>query len=443
MNLGNGNFGVDASQAAALASAIGGRGGPLADRLMQLQQQLASVNQEQAVAYAPVFYPGTTDAASANSITLGISEERSGVDFRLQLVTTVRVTGIVSNTSGLAPSGTQVALVPGERSGTPSVPGLMNNVTRVGPDGRFTFNNVTPGQYQLQARATIREQPAAGTAQNQPPGGGRGGGIAQVLWAMAPVGVGAQNPPDIVLTLQPGMTVGGRVVFPSTAGDSADPTRVRVSLTPRGGQTFEIGAALTPVQADETGRFSIVGVAPGRYTVSASLAGPGRAQGAGGRGQGPAQGNGRIGGPAGGSTQWFLESAIVDGKDVLDFPMEIGPNQNVSNIQLSFTGERQELSGTIQDGAGRPTSDFTIIVFPPDTRYWTPQARRIAAARPGTDGRFTFPSLPPGDYRLTAVTDVEPGEWYDPAFLNQLNAVSIPVSVGPGEKKVQDIRLAQ
>jgi hypothetical protein len=71
-----------------------------------------------------------------------------------------------------------------------------------------------------------------------------------------------------------------------------------------------------------------------------------------------------------------------------------------------------------------------------------PQARRITATRPGTDGRFTFRGLPAGDYRLTAVTDVEPGEWYDPAFLNQLGSVSIPISLTEGQRKVQDIRLA-
>jgi hypothetical protein len=50
--------------------------------------------------------------------------------------------------------------------------------------------------------------------------------------------------------------------------------------------------------------------------------------------------------------------------------------------------------------------------------------------------------LPAGDYRLTAVTDVEPGEWYDPNFLSQLVQVSIPISLREGEKKVQDIKVA-
>jgi hypothetical protein len=64
------------------------------------------------------------------------------------------------------------------------------------------------------------------------------------------------------------------------------------------------------------------------------------------------------------------------------------------------------------------------------------------AARPGTDGRFSFRNLPAGSYRLTAVTDVEPGEWFNPDFLSQLGAASIPLTLADGERKVQDIRLA-
>jgi hypothetical protein len=126
----------------------------------------------------------------------------------------------------------------------------------------------------------------------------------------------------------------------------------------------------------------------------------------------------------------------------LDFPLDVAPSQDVSGVLLTFTDKSQELTGTIQDTSGRPTADYTIIVFPSDKRFWLPQARRIASTRPGTDGRFTFRSLPAGDYRLTAVTDVEPGEWYDPDFLAQLVGASIPILINEGDRKTQDIRLA-
>jgi hypothetical protein len=142
------------------------------------------------------------------------------------------------------------------------------------------------------------------------------------------------------------------------------------------------------------------------------------------------------------TTSWTLKSAVVNGVDVLDFPISVEPNQDVNGMLRTFTSQTQEISGSIQDATGRPTSDFTIVVYPADRRYWTPQSRRIAATRPDTEGRFTIRGLPAGNYQLTAVTDAETGEWYNPEFLDQLVGASIPISLAEGEKKTQDVRVA-
>jgi hypothetical protein len=268
--------------------------------------------------------------------------------------------------------------------------------------------------------------------------------VAQVLWAAADVAVNGQDVSGLSLILQPGMTVAGRVTFDGTANKPADLTRMRVSMTPRGQQSLEMGG-IPPAQVDESGQFTIHGVAPGKYTLSANIP-PDVPQNGAGAGALAAGGRGRTGGAAAGAgarPSWTLQSALVNGRDVLDFPLEIGTSgAGVPDVTLVFTDKTQQLSGTIQDSAGRPAPDFTIIVFPADNRFWLPQARRIGSTRPGTDGKFTLRGLPAGEYRMTAVTDVEPGEWYDPAFLNQLQGVSIPLSIREGESKVQDVKLA-
>jgi hypothetical protein len=430
-----------AADGAALAGlAASGRGSALLDRVAQLQEQLAQAEQQPSTAYAPVYYPGTTSPSGATTVTLGVGEERSGIDFQLQLVPTTRVTGVVAGPNGAPPAGTQVALLPSDRSALPGVFAFAINQTRVGPDGRFTFTNVTPGQYSLQARATIREDPPGSAPATR---GGRGGpngpfqagAVTQVLWAATEVAVGGQPQPELVLTLQPGMTVGGRIEFePGSTPVPTDLTRIRVNLVARGPQSFEIGGT-PPGQTEASGHFTIAGVAPGRYTINAGVAPQaGAGRGAAARG---------IGAPGlAGTGQWTLKSAIIEGRDVLDFPIDIGPNENLSNAVLTFSDKTQELSGTIQDASGQPTSDFTIILFPSDSRYWTPQSRRISSARPGTDGRFTIRGVPAGSYRLTAVTDVEPGEWYDPAFLGQVQQASIPITLEEGARRTQDIRVA-
>src|SRR4030095_5724660 len=114
-------------------------------------------------------------------------------------------------------------------------------------------------------------------------------------------------------------------------------------------------------------------------------------------------------------------------------------NQDV-NATIMFGEKTQEVTGTIQDTAGAPTSDYTIVLFASDKSFWVPNARRIRTVRPGTDGKFNFTNLPVGDYKLTAVTDIEPGEQFDPNFLEQLVNSGVPVVLREGEKKVQDIK---
>jgi hypothetical protein len=95
----------------------------------------------------------------------------------------------------------------------------------------------------------------------------------------------------------------------------------------------------------------------------------------------------------------------------------------------------------VHDAAGRPMPEVYILVFSADRAFWTPQSRRIASKRPGSDGRYSVSNLPPGTYLLAAVTDVEPGQWFDPAYLQQLMPSAIRFTIGEGEKKVQDLRL--
>ena len=397
----------------------------------QLAQQLGIPDGAPSAAYAPVYYPGTATPSGATTIALGTAEERSGVDFQLQLVPTARVQGSVVSQDGTLPANIQLSLMAMGPGGTPVEPQQGGSATRVDGSGQFTFRDITPGQYSLQARAVVRRNDAADGGRAGGPG--RGGPvppnqIAQVLWASTDVSVSGRDISDIQLVLQPGMTVGGRVEFRGlSAAAPTDLSAVRVTLSPRAQQNM--GGGATPVAVvDEFGRFTMTGVAPGRYSLSGSANQGGRGRGAGSTG--------------GTNASWSMASAIVDGRDILDFPLDVAPHENIRDAVVTFVDRTQDLSGRIQDAMGRPTADFTIVVFPTDTRYWLPRARRIASTRPGTDGTFTFLDLPAGDYRLTAVTDVEPGEWYDPNFLSQLVPVSIPITLRDGEKKVQDIKVA-
>jgi hypothetical protein len=67
----------------------------------------------------------------------------------------------------------------------------------------------------------------------------------------------------------------------------------------------------------------------------------------------------------------------------------------------------------------------------------------VRVQRPGTDGKYSFVDLPPGDYVLAAVSDMEPDAWRDPAFLRSLVVGGVRVTIGEGEQKTQDVRIGR
>jgi hypothetical protein len=231
---------------------------------------------------------------------------------------------------------------------------------------------------------------------------------------MAEISVSGAPVSGVVLTLQPGVTVQGRLDYSGAAPRPAPTARVRVTVAPVGPDAGATGASSVTATVGPDGRFLVPGLVPATYRVRTVSGAPG----------------------------WTLESAMAAGRDTLDFPFEIEPGQPVPELQVTLTDKTSALAGAIQDALGRPTADYTVILFPADSRYWVPQARRTQSTRPTTGGRFSFSGLPAGDYRLAAVTDVESGQWYDPAFLQQLVAASVPVSLAPGQSRTQDLRVA-
>lgn len=385
----------------------------LATRAGMLQGQLPQTD-ELTTGYAPVYFPGTVSAAQAGAVTLNIGEERASVDFQLVRVPLARIDGTVLNSTGQPTDNVQITLT----DAAASVPGAITMGVRADADGRFHLANVPPGSYRLTARAAVSQPGSSSPAPG--PFGGRGVrplgpmSTAVRLWGSVDVPVDGRNLTNVLVTLQQGLTVSGRIAFQGSAQPPADLTRIRVNLAPAdpgvmGGQPQNAAGVV-----DASGKFTITSVIPGLYRLTAGGAGNG----------------------------WLVDSAIIDGQDTLDFPFEVKPGSAPTGGVITFTDKQAQLTGRITNQRGQPAPEQTLILYPADERYWVPQSRRIRSTRPSTDGQFSFTGIPAGDYKIVAMVDVEPGAWFDPSFLQQVDAASTRITIGDGEKKIQNLQIS-
>ena len=122
-------------------------------------------------------------------------------------------------------------------------------------------------------------------------------------------------------------------------------------------------------------------------------------------------------------------------------PIEPTPGTNIADVRLTLSDKRTQIAGSLQTASGQPTADYYVIAFSTDRNHWRTGSRRLLSARPASDGRFVFDDLPAGEYFIAALTDLDPLEWQDAAFLEQVAPVAVKVSVAEGEKRVQDLRI--
>ncbi len=342
---------------------------------------------------APIYFPGTPRATEAAPIVVASGDERLGIDLRLDYVRTARVEGMVFGPDGQPVLNATVML--GTVAGSSAAAEQSN--ARVGNDGRFTFAQTTPGPQILTVVNNL-------------------GNVT--LFASMFIDTSLADQTGLQLTMRPPLSIAGRLQFDGTVKPFVAGRIVPLRQFGRVAATF-LGVGQTAT--NESGDFQIIRVVPGRYLIGGPMSF----------------------GASTDSVTWALKSVVADDKDITDQLLEI-VDTAPKLVVVTYTDQWQQLSGKLSHQSGGPATDETVIVFPKNRAYWYQGSRRIAITRPASDGLFSFggqgpTTLPPGEYLLAAVTDLGRDEQFDPSFLATLVPAAAPITIGPGEKKTQDL----
>jgi hypothetical protein len=336
-----------------------------------------------------VYWPGVSDVINAQTLTLGAGEERGGVD----LVNAPVASFSVAYT-GIGPSGrpiTQgsIGIASLSRQSTFSSPGSV----RFDASGRGSMRGFPPGRYVFYGRGAESDEPNA-----------------PAYWLEAEVDVNGADAAGVTFQFLPGQRVSGSI-RPTGAALPAFGPGARAQLNPA--PVIAGMASTTPTAAvNSDGTFTFVNVPPGRYRFE-----------------------------LGGVPGWAPVSAVHQGVDTLDVPLDVRPSMDVDGLAVSITNALTEISGLITDSAGRPAPELAVLVFSQDRGLWTSPRRFSGATRIASDGKYRISGLPPGNYFLAVVTDVDPLQATDPVFLEQLMTGAVSIKLADGQKVVQDLKI--
>jgi hypothetical protein len=341
--------------------------------------------------YAATYFPGTTNAAEATRVTLGVAQENTGISFGLIATRLVRVSGQVLMSDGAPATYGLVMLLPATATAGRGFTMQQGGDNRVDQNGSFRLTNVAPGRYQVQARA---------------------GGNREFELARMDLTVGSDDVSGITLVTGPGAAVSGSVV--SDTGEPFDFRAAQLQIAARPGRPdVQWPGATAGARVGDDWTFSI------RNVTNAVVF---RAS--------PPQG-------------WATKAVLLDGQDITDTPTEFASGEAVSGMQIVLTKKITALTGLVTDANGGLVLDATVVVFPADETLWTYQSRFIKAARPDQEGKYRITGLPgAASYLVVALQGLEDGQAGDPEFLAAVKELATKLELAEGESKAVDVRLS-
>lgn len=348
-------------------------------------------------AFAPIYHPSALAVSDAAIVVVPAAQETVGIDIGLRLAPTAKLEGTVVGPDGNVMPRAGVLLL----EIAPSTRGIvLAGSFDSDSEGKFRFPAVRPGSYTLVTARSALQPPAAGDSLQS----NSGRGFLEITMD------GTDR--FVRLPISVGSTVSGRITV--EGAQQGKEGLAGLSLTLK-----DIRKSIPQLHLDPDirgdGTFSVVGVLPGIYRLGVKTTAL--------------------------QNMWEAKSAILNGRDLLDGILEVRPNEDIADVLITLTDLHSEVAGSIRDADGKPVSDLELVVFATVKEYWLPGSRRTKHVKSDPGGRYIVQDLPPGEYFLVALGEIEPGAWHDPAFLAQLaREKPISITLAAGEKRLLDIQ---
>lgn len=302
-------------------------------------------------AYPVLFYPGVTDAKSAQVVELFPGTDKPGIDFQMRPVPVTHIRGTFAGGSADWHGRTdlQIQLVPFDRNlggGGFITGGQINS-----QDGTFDLRRVFPGSYRLMVFSQGVPQP------------GQLRDSSDRVGSTMRMDV-ADKPLEISVPLYRAVELSGRLEIDAGGNNTANPlkfSQINIQLASEN----QVGGPPQPARVNDDGTFSLKSVLPGEWRLMVMAPGA------------------------------YLKSAWLGSEDVTGRALDL-TSGSAAPLRILVSTNTASITGTAPPGQ---------MVF--STRLdQTPFMQGVNAAQADSSGQFSLPGMAPGKYRIVAV---EPG----------------------------------
>ena len=132
----------------------------------------------------------------------------------------------------------------------------------------------------------------------------------------------------------------------------------------------------------------------------------------------------------------YVKSIRAGDSDILNDGLTVAQGASVQ-FEVTLANDAGRVEGTVTGKDDQFESGATVVLVP------QVRARNDLVQSVTTDqfGHFEFATVAPGDYKVFAWDDVEPGIWNDPAFLKENEKSGEPITVAAKGRETVKIKL--
>ena len=329
-------------------------------------------------------FPGTSNIAEAQKITVGLGQQLSDVNMALLPARMARVTGTVVDVQGRPMTGMVMAIPRGE-----SVMMMFGPPAQIKADGSFTSSGLAPGRYMLQARGMGQDP--------------------EVAYLDLTVSGDDINGVRLAAT-RPSLAT-GRVIVDPAAAAALRPSALTFGLQPVQPDMFDDGQCRGPGKVNDDLTFEMK-ASPiiARITLSDRC-------------------------PAGDPQRPLPRRRTSPTRASSSIPTKMWPTSNRAHQSHHQAVRRR------YQRQGRGTEGLLDRGLPAGPRQVDAELAVPEHRRPDQDGRYKVTGLPPGEYCVIALDYLDQNEWNTPEFLDGIRIKATPFSINEGETKSVDLRI--